>query len=79
MIRLLVEAIVVGIGTVIVGFIVSKIVSYFASKKLPDVCKEWNKHHVMEICLFLTGFSLHLLCEAIGLNKWYCKNSYACK
>ena len=31
----------------------------------------------MEICLFLTGFTLHLLFEVLGLNKYYCKEVYS--
>ncbi|MBP01984.1 MAG: hypothetical protein CMM25_04115 [Rhodospirillaceae bacterium] len=28
---------------------------------------------------FLFGFLLHLLCELLGVNKWYCKNGNACQ
>lgn len=80
MYKLFVEALIVGIMTVIVGnviaFLIRKINIF--SVKLPDICKDWNKFYIMEMCLFLTGFSLHLLCEAFGINKYYCKNSYAC-
>ena len=71
---LLVEAIVVGILTVIIGTIISKVISYNFSRNLPKQCKDWNKNYVMEICLFLTGLSIHLFCEFMGINKWYCKN-----
>jgi hypothetical protein len=27
---------------------------------------------------FLSGFIVHLLCECLGVNKWYCKNGNAC-
>ena len=56
------------------GFAVGKMIG----SDLPSVCKDWNKKHAMEISLFLTGFTLHLLCEFGGLNKWYCKNGVAC-
>jgi len=42
------------------------------------VCKDWNKNYAMEMCLFLTGFIAHLLCEYTGINVWYCNNSVAC-
>ena len=29
--------------------------------------------------IFLTGFIGHLLFEALGTNKWYCKHGNACK
>ena len=73
------EALAVGIIIVIVGSIVGYGMKYFFSTDLPDVCKDWNKNYVMEICLFLTGFIAHLLCEYSGINAWYCNNSVACK
>ena len=78
MCKLLVEAIVVGIGTVVIGSLVGFILSRFFKTNLPEICKEWNKNHIMEISLFLTGFVIHLLCEFTGVNKWYCKNGNAC-
>lgn len=80
MYKLFIEALVVGIMTVVVGTIVSLIVKKMNifSVKLPDVCKDWNNFYIMEICLFFTGFTLHLLCELFGINKYYCNNSYAC-
>lgn len=76
---LLVEALVVGVLVVVVGTVVGFFVGRVASVDLPAVCKKWNKNHVMEISLFLTGFITHILCEVGGLNKWYCKNGRACK
>ncbi len=78
MMKLLVEALVVGVATVIVGSVVGFVVGKMIGSKLPDVCKDWNKKHAMEISLFLTGFTLHLLFEVVGGNKWYCKNGVAC-
>ena len=45
---------------------------------MPPICKDWNKYHIMEICLFFTGFLGHLALEALGMNKWYCKYGRAC-
>lgn len=77
---LLIEAIVVGIITVIVGTLSGKIFSAYATSdvQLPDECKSWNKNYVMEKSLFVTGFLTHLLCQATGINKWYCSNGLAC-
>ena len=33
----------------------------------------------MEITLFFTGVFVHLSFELLGINRWYCKNSYACE
>ena len=76
---LLIEAFVVGIATVIIGSFVGFIIGRSLSVDLPILCKKWNKNHIMEISLFLTGFILHLLCEYSGINRWYCKNGNACK
>jgi glycopeptide antibiotics resistance protein len=76
---LLLEAFVVGVLTVVVGTIVGYVIGRLFSNNLPKICKEWNKNHIMEICLFLTGFIIHILCELTGINKWYCKNGNACK
>jgi hypothetical protein len=77
--KLILEALTVGVITVIVGFFVGFGVGKLFSSDLPKVCKKWNKNHVMEISLFITGALIHLLCEFSGINRWYCKNGVACK
>ena len=74
--HLIKEAFVVGILTVIVGTILSKL--FESNKTGQPSTKDWNKNYIMEKCLFLTGVVIHLLCEYIGLNKWYCKHGRAC-
>jgi len=78
MLRLLLEAFIVGIITALVGTLVSWTLSKPFKVELPPVCDDWNKNYVMEINLFLTGFIVHLLCEISGVNKWYCTNGNAC-
>ena len=75
----LLEAIIVGLLVVIVGTFVGFIIGKFFSIPLPKTCKKWNKYHIMEISLFITGFLVHIICELLGLNKLYCKKGYACK
>ena len=77
--KLFLEGLLVGIATVIMGSIVGYIVGKFFSVDLPTVCKKWNKNYLMEICLFLTGFLLHIVFEITGVNKLYCKNGIACR
>ena len=79
MVQLWVEAVAVGLILVVVGTVVSWVVSKIMGTDLPPVCKDWNKNYIMEICLFLSGVLVHLLCEVIGINRWYCKNGYACR
>lgn len=77
--KLLKEAAIVGITTVVIGTIVGFVMGKLFSMNLPAICKKWNKNHIMEITLFLTGFLLHIICEYTGINKWYCKNGNACR
>ena len=77
--NLIIEAIIVGILILVVGTCVSYLIRLCIKSTLPQVCKDWNKNHVMEICLFSTGFIAHLLCELTGINKWYCTNGNVLK
>ena len=48
MVRLIVEAIAVGLGIVVVGTLVSWVVGRMMGTDLPPVCKDWNKNYIME-------------------------------
>lgn len=76
--RLYQEAIVVGIVCVMIGSLVGAIVGRVSPSELPVECREWNKHHAMEISLFLTGVVAHYAFELAGANRWYCQNGVAC-
>ncbi len=81
--QLIVEAFVVGVLVVIfgiiAGFITRKMYLTSFTTTLPDVCRDYNKYHIMEVTLFLTGFLLHLFCELSGINRWYVANGVAAK
>lgn len=77
--NLVVEGISVGIVVVIIGYFVSIIVGKIMTVDMPRLCREWNKNHIMEICLFITGFLTHVIFELLGLNKWYCLHGRACQ
>ena len=62
--KLLIEAIFVGLSLAIFTHMI----------KIADVIKTDN-HFVF---MFIVGFLIHLVFEALGLNKWYCKNGAAC-
>ena len=68
MIKLLVEALVVGVSTLLVG-----IVFYWLYGKLFG-----DKGYRVELTLFVTGVFLHLFFQATLVNRWYCYNGYAC-
>ena len=68
-----IEAIIVGILSVIVGTLV--IYTLFSSGKMLEL----KKTYPMQLPLFFTGFFMHLICEVTGVNKLYCKKGSACK
>ena len=70
-VEIFIEALVVGIVILGIGSLVSFIAGLMFKSNLPKICKDWNKNHVMEFALFLTGFFAHLLFEAVGLNAYY--------
>ena len=53
------ESFIFGLLTLITGTIVSFIISPILKPKLPIECKHWNKNHMMELSLFLTGFLVY--------------------
>lgn len=63
--KLIVEAIVVGLGLMILWYIMN-----FVDKNI------WKKN--MLISMFVTGVVFHLIAEFTGVNKWYCSNGNAC-
>lgn len=75
MLKLLIEALVVGIMTAIVGLIISTLLM------MPSKDFSFQKYHFWPqvlLSFFITGVVIHLLCEISGINKWYCKNGNAC-
>ena len=68
----IIESIIIGVVTMILGKIISNILlginKMDKDKKLPV----WHEPRVIEISLFFTGIFIHLACEYAGLNKWYC-------
>lgn len=76
---IILEAVTVGILTVIIGNIVGFLISNLSYTDLSKTCKNWNKYYIMELSLFLTGFLIHIICEYSGINKWYCRNGVACQ
>ncbi len=69
--RVIKEATFVGILTALIGYVASALVKPYFKVDLPEICKSWNKGHIMEASLFVAGFLLHLFLEFTGLNKSY--------
>ena len=66
--RLITEAIVVGIATVIIGLAVKYLFQKNTEMDMTSVT-----------IFFTTGVLIHLICEIVGVNKWYCKYGNACR
>ena len=77
---IIIEAIFVGIITVIIGYMSKYILDklYNMEEKI-NIYESWNKNYIMEQNLFLTGFLIHIICQISGINTWYCKHGIACK
>ena len=73
------EAIGVGFLGMIIGSMIGKLLEKVYGISLPKACNSWNKYYIMEISLFLTNFIIHIFCELVGLNRWYCLNGNACQ
>lgn len=72
---ILVEALFLGLITVVVGLLISYCTMYVVN---PETVKDFDHWKSVIISFFITGFLIHLLCEYSGINKWYCKYGNAC-
>ena len=73
---LLLEALVVGVASGIVGSLVALGVMSLDSQFSVRIYRFWPQ---VFLSFFITGIVLHLLFEAAGANSWYCKHGNACK
>lgn len=76
MIRLTIEAIVVGLVTVFVIALMGYPSSTIALKILP--MEDDDHRPVMCLSLFLNVFFSHLLFGVLKVNAWYCTNGLSC-
>lgn len=75
--RLAIEALSVGVMTVVAGIIVLYLAKHFISNK-NLFHKDKKELYILVGALLITGMLIHLLCEFTGLNHWYCANGNAC-
>jgi len=66
--QLLFKAVIVGVMTVVLGYIVGFVTKPFVTVNVPVICSQWNKNYAMEINLFLIGFTSRIIIELINSN-----------
>jgi hypothetical protein len=71
--NILIEALFVGILLAVVGGVIHLLALQFHGKH------DLNSIPMYLVHLFVAGVIVHLLCEVIGLNKYYCAHGNACK
>ncbi len=78
MMKLLIEAAVIGAALVVVQHVVCMLLKAI---NVLDEKVECNllKMDSMTLAVFLSGATLHLVMELVGANKWYCKKGHACQ
>ena len=75
MVHYIVEASVIGLLTSVIGTLLSVLSMY---QQPGFTLKQIHFWPSLFITGFMTGFIIHVIAELSGLNKWYCKNGYAC-
>jgi len=66
-ISIVVKSLFLGAIVVLMGLVSSRIVKVFHRSVVPRECANWNKHHLMEKSLFITGFLTGVLIQVINL------------
>jgi hypothetical protein len=54
------QAVMFGVVTVLIGLLLSAVFG-FLKPQLPVECAVWDQYYVMEVVLFLTGFTLRYI------------------
>lgn len=69
--RVALEGTIVGIVLAVVGLVVTWAIDRSGLSRVKAECRDFNKHHIMEVALFLTGMGTHFFFEVVGLNHSY--------
>lgn len=74
--NLVLEILAVGILTGGVGLIVSTVLMFLLIENF--TIKKYHFWWQVFLGYFITGCLIHIICEIFLVNKWYCKNGFAC-
>ena len=66
------ECIIIGLITIIVGFVTTRILSFNKHPQFND-----PNFGIMIFNYFIIGFILHLLFEIFGINEYFCKYQFS--
>lgn len=69
----IIEALIVGLLTVIVGIVVSSLVKHINNSTCDPVKHDCNGKNVYYFVFFLTGVVIYYFCELAGINDTYCR------
>ena len=72
--NVLYEAVFVGVLLIALGLGIYHLDKYLNFRK-----KYTNINIELSLYLFLIGMLTHIIYEALGANKWYCKHGASCK
>jgi len=72
--QVLIEAIIVGIVMVVLGYLIGWATTPFFGASLPAVCKVMDNKYMMEVNLFLIGFFFWFGAEYSGSLAYVCNN-----
>jgi len=70
------EAVLIGLVAAIVGTIISTLFMLRSKRFSWKTYDFWPR---IALSYFVTGALLHLMFEATGANRWYCKHGNSCK
>lgn len=75
--KIILESIIIGAITSILGNLIVTILVKYNSFESNDIIDsnltKYKNTYIIQIALFLTGLLIHLLLEYIGLEKWHCQ------
>ena len=73
-VRFWIELVVVGILTMLFGYVALYIVKMMHDTVVAEACVFLADNYILEKTLFLTGALMYLVLELAGVNRWFCVN-----
>jgi hypothetical protein len=76
--KIITDSLIIGLITSVLGSVILRVMITGFNKiehneSLELILKKYKKNYIIEIALFFTGISIHLLMEYFGINQWMCE------